>query len=100
MAFPFYKQFDTMDCGPACLRMIAKHYGKSLSIEKIRDLSYIDRDGVSLAGLSGAAENLNLKSLAVRLSFDQLQKEVTLPCIAHWQQNHFVVIHKITKNKK
>ena len=99
MAFPFYKQLDSMDCGPACIRMITKFYGKSVSIEKIREFSYIDREGVSLGGMSYAAEYLNLKSLAVKLSFEQLKEEATLPCIAHWRQNHFVVVYKINKNK-
>jgi ATP-binding cassette subfamily B protein len=99
MAFPFYKQFDSMDCGPACLRMIAKYYGKSYSIETLRELCFIDREGVSLAGLSNAAETIHLKTQAVLISFEQLLQEVPLPCIVHWQQNHFVVVYKTNKEK-
>lgn len=88
-----------MDCGPACLRMIAKYYGKSYSIETLRELCSIDREGVSLAGLSDAAETIHLKSQAVLISIDQLLQEVKFPCIVHWQQNHFIVVYKSNKDK-
>ena len=84
-----------MDCGPTCLRMIAKHYGKHYSLQTLREKSHIDREGVSLMGMSDAAENIGLQTLAVRLNFQQLQEEVPLPCIAHWKQLHFVVVYKI-----
>ena len=97
--FPFYKQLDAMDCGPTCLRMIAKHYGKHYSLQHLRERSHIDREGVSLLGISDAAENIGLHTLAVTLPFDVLQDKAPLPCIAHWKQNHFVVVYKITKDK-
>lgn len=84
-----------MDCGPTCLRMIAKHYGKHYSLQTLREKSHIDREGVSLMGISDAAENIGFQTLPVRLSFNQLQEEVPLPCIAHWKQQHFVVVYKI-----
>lgn len=56
--FPHYLQFDAMDCGPTCLRMIAKYYGKSYSLQTLRDLSYITREGVSMLGISDAAESI------------------------------------------
>ena len=93
--FPFYKQLDTMDCGPTCLRMIAKYYGKHYSLQTLREKSHIDREGVSLMGISDAAENIGMQTLAVRLTFKQLKEEVPLPCIAHWKQIHFVVVYKI-----
>ncbi|MCB9256531.1 MAG: peptidase domain-containing ABC transporter [Chitinophagales bacterium] len=96
--FPFYKQLDQMDCGPSCLRMIAKFHGKSFSLQHLRKLSYIDRQGVSLHGISMAAENIGLRSKSYRLSFKDLL-EIKMPCIAHWDQNHFVVIYKITDKK-
>jgi ATP-binding cassette subfamily B protein len=96
--FPFYKQYDQMDCGPSCLRMIAKHHGKSLSLEYLRQQSYIDRQGVSLHGISYAAENIGLRTKSYRLSFNDLLAS-NLPCIAHWNQNHFVVVYKVTKTK-
>lgn len=98
--FPTYHQLDAMDCGPTCLRMIAKHYGKSYSLETIRKHSYITREGVSMLGISDAAEYLGFHTMGVMIPFSQLVEDVPLPCIAHWKQNHFVVIHKIDSRGK
>ncbi len=92
MPFPSYIQLDQMDCGPTCLRMIAKHYGGNYSLESLRGISSITREGVSLLGISEAAEKIGFKTLAAAVSFEQLDKEISLPCILHWNQNHFVVI--------
>ena len=89
---------DQADCGPTCIRMIAKHYGKSYSLEYIRERSYITRVGVSLLGLSEAAQSIGLRSLAVSINFDRLAEEAPLPCIAHWRNRHFIVVYKIKKN--
>jgi len=97
--FPFYPQLDATDCGPTCIRMIAKHYGKSYSLEYLRERSFLTRDGVSLLGISDAAESIGMRSLAVRIPYEKLKEEVPLPCIAHFHQNHFVVIYKIKNNK-
>lgn len=93
--FPFYKQLDQMDCGPSCLRMIAKHYGKHYSLQFLRERSYIDREGVSLLGISDAAESIGMRTMAVRIDINILEKEAPLPCIAHWKQQHFVVVYAI-----
>lgn len=92
--FPFFSQHDAMDCGPACLRMIAAFYGRRFSLEKIRQKSAISREGVSLLGISDAAENLGFRTMGVSATFEQLV-EAPLPCIAHWNQVHFLVIYKI-----
>lgn len=97
--FPFYKQYDAMDCGPASLCMIAKYYGKNYSLQYLRDKSFLTREGVSLLGISEAAENIGMHTLAVRLPYEKLEDEVPLPCIAHWRQNHFIVIYKIKNGK-
>lgn len=97
--FPFYKQHDAMDCGPACLRMIAKYYGRFYSLEFLREKSFISREGVSLLGISDAAELIGMRSLSVRIPFEKLRDEAPLPCIAHWRQRHFVVIHKVKRDK-
>lgn len=97
--FPHYKQLDAMDCGPTCLRMIAKHYGRVLSTAELRAKSFITREGVSMLGISEAAEAIGFRTLAAKISFEQLSKEAPLPCIVHWNQRHFVVVHKIKKNK-
>ncbi|MEO5644481.1 MAG: peptidase domain-containing ABC transporter [Bacteroidia bacterium] len=99
MAFSFYKQLDAMDCGPACLQIIAKHYGKLYSLQTLREKSSISREGVSMLGISDAAESIGFRSLAVRVSYTQLENDIPLPCIAHWQQSHFVVVYKVKKDK-
>ena len=92
MAFPTYRQLDQMDCGPTCLRMIAKHYGRHYSLDSLRNISSITREGVSMLGISEAAEKIGFKTLAASVDFEQLDKEVSLPCIIHWNQGHFVVV--------
>lgn len=94
-SFPFFPQHDAMDCGPACLRMIAKHYGRHYTLESLRQKSHISREGVSMLGISAAAEEIGFKTIGVHISFNQLRNEVPLPCIVHWRQNHFVVVYKI-----
>lgn len=93
-----YQQLDAMDCGPTCLRMVADHYGRHYTLETLRQRCYIGRDGVSLLGISEAAESIGFRSLGVHISFDQLC-EAPLPCIVHWHQNHFVVVYDINKKR-
>lgn len=99
--FPFYRQFDSMDCGPTCLRMIAKYYGVNYSLQYLREKSYLDREGVSLRGISEAAETIGLRSLAVKVPFVGFQKDTPslvrapLPAIAHWNQNHFIIVIRV-----
>lgn len=95
--FPHFAQLDAMDCGPTCLRMIAKYYGKSYSLQNLREKSFITRQGVSMLGISDAAESIGFHTNGVKISFDQLVNDVELPCILHWNQNHFVVCYSIKK---
>ncbi len=95
MRFSVYEQLDLMDCGPACLCMVAEAYGKMVSITQIRDNSFIGRNGVSLLGISKAAEKIGFRSIGGRITFDVLVEKATLPCIVHWNQEHFVVVYKI-----
>ena len=97
--FPFYRQPDAMDCGPTCLRMVAKHYGKAISLPKLRSFSETTREGSSLKNIADAAEKIGFKTIGVKIDFNKLQKEALLPAIVHWKQNHFVVIYKIRKGK-
>ncbi len=99
MSFPFVKQPDVMDCGPACLKMIAGFYKKTFSLETIRKKCYITREGVSFLGLSEAADNLGFRTLGVKVPFEVLTDNVPLPCIVHWRQKHFIVVYKIAKDK-
>ena len=88
-----------MDCGPACLRMIAKYYGKNYSLQTLREYSFLSREGVSLMGLSDAAESIRLRTVGLRITLEQLKKDVPLPCILYWNQNHFVVCYGIKKQR-
>jgi len=99
MKFPHYKQPDTMDCGPTCLRMVAKHYGLTVSLPRLRKLSDTTRSGSSLAKISEAAEKLGFKTLGVKIDFKTLADEAPMPCILFWNNNHFVVVYKIKKDK-
>jgi len=97
--FPHYSQPDAMDCGATCLRMAAKYYGKSYTSQTLRKRSFITREGVSLLGISDAAESIGFRTMGVKTPFEKLEKENVTPFIAHWRQNHFVVVYKITKDK-
>lgn len=98
-SFPHYLQHDAMDCGPTCLRMIAKYYGKTYSLQTLREHSFITREGVSMLGISDAAEFIGFRTSGVRISLQQLVEDMPLPCILHWNQNHFVVCYGIKKKK-
>lgn len=96
----FIHQKDSMDCGPTCLAMIARHYGVRVDRDKLRQICALGKDGVSLLGISKAAEKTGFKTVGGRLPFDVLACEVPMPCIVHWNQNHFVVVYKIRKYGK
>ena len=93
MAFPLYFQPNTMDCGPTCIRMVAKHYGKAINVETLRTNSQISKEGVSLLGIAEAAEKVGFNAKGVSLTYEELTKGAKLPAILHWEQNHFVVAH-------
>ena len=97
--FPHYQQLDEMDCGSTSLRMIAKYYGKEYSAEMLRNHCHITRNGVSMLGISEAAEYLGFRTLGVKITMEQLGHDASLPCILHWNQNHFVVCYKVKKNR-
>ena len=87
-----------MDCGPTCLRMISKYYGKTIMIDSLRNKSQFNKAGVSILGISIAAESIGIHTNGVKTTLKELINEVTLPCILHWNQNHFVVLYKANKN--
>ncbi|AXE19012.1 peptidase domain-containing ABC transporter [Runella rosea] len=90
--FPFYRQLDVMDCGPTCLRMVAKYYGRNYSAQELRELTQIGKDGVNLLGISEAAEAIGFRTLAIKLPLHKLLSDAPFPCIVHWGHNHFVVV--------
>jgi ATP-binding cassette subfamily B protein len=96
--FPFYQQPDAMDCGPTCLRIVAKHFGRHYNLETLRNLTWKTKDGVSLLTISDAAEKIGFRTQGARISWDKLT-EVPLPVILHWNQYHFVVLYKIKKTR-
>lgn len=88
-----------MDCGPACLKMIATFYGKFFSLQYLRDKCGITREGVSFQDLSYAAEDIGLRSLSLKASLDDLYHKVPLPCIIHWADSHFIIVYKVTRKR-
>jgi ATP-binding cassette subfamily B protein len=96
--FPNYLQPDAMDCGPTCLRIVAKHFGRHYNLDTLRELTWKSRDGVSLLTISDAAEKIGFRTQGARINLETLF-EVPLPIILHWNQDHFVVLYKIKKKK-
>jgi ATP-binding cassette subfamily B protein len=96
--FPNYKQADSKDCGPTCLKIIAKHYGKSINIQELRDYSETTREGSNLLFLSDAAEKIGFRTLGVKLNLKSLD-EVPLPCVLHWNKEHYVILYNIKKGR-
>lgn len=88
-----------MDCGPACLRMISKYYGHHYSLQTLRQKCFITREGVSLLGISDAAESIGFRTCGVKITGDQLANEAMLPCILYWNNSHFVVCYKIKRKR-
>jgi ATP-binding cassette, subfamily B, bacterial len=97
--FPYFRQLDYRDCGPTCLRMIAKHYGKTFSREFLRDKASITKTGVTMAGIAEAAEAIEMRTLGMRISLESLVAEAPTPFIVPWRQKHFVVVYKTSKTK-
>jgi ATP-binding cassette subfamily B protein len=95
--FPHYRQYDEMDCGPTCIKIISKHYRKDLSLEYIRELSRTTRQGSSLLGLREAAESIGFTTIGQKLSLEALAVSGNLPVVAYWNQKHFIVIYKIKR---
>ncbi|GAB1418003.1 peptidase domain-containing ABC transporter [Bacteroidales bacterium] len=100
MIYIFTPQLDARDCGPACLHMISRHHGRQHNLALLREYCHITREGVSLLGISDAAEKIGFRTMGVKISYDKLANEVPLPCIAHWKQRHFVVVYEISGKKK
>ena len=95
--FPNYIQADSKDCGPTCLKIISKHYGKTINIQELRDFSETTREGSNLLFLSDAAEKIGYRTLGVKLNLKRLE-EAPLPCVLHWNKEHYVVLYEIKKS--
>lgn len=97
--FPNDRQLDMLDCGPACLRMIAKYYKKFYSLQYLRDKCNITKEGVSFLDLSHAAEEIGLRTLSLKCTINDLILKIPLPAIVHWDESHFIVVYKILEQK-
>lgn len=99
-SFPNYTQLDAKDCGPTCLRIIAKYYGRLYGLDYLREKCFITREGVSLLGVSEAAQQIGFRTLGARVTFKQFVENAQLPCILYCSQHHFVVCYAIKKKNK
>ncbi|NCI49558.1 peptidase domain-containing ABC transporter [Sediminibacterium roseum] len=99
MKFPFYKQLDSVDCGPTCLKILARFHGKNYALDYLRGLCFINKEGVSLLSLAQAAEHIGYTTLKLKITFDRLVSDAPLPSILLWDTNHYVVLYEVKKNK-
>ncbi|MRX38659.1 ATP-binding cassette domain-containing protein [Flavobacterium sp. LC2016-23] len=97
--FPHFHQYDFMDCGPTSLKMVCKFHGKNVDLAYLREISFINGQGTTFAGLVDAAEKLGLATMGLSVTFNDLAEELSLPCIVHWRQRHYAVVYKISNNK-
>ena len=97
LGFTYYRQFEEMDCGAACLRMIARAHGQDYDLEELRERTGISRQGVSLLGISEGAESIGLQTLALPVTLQQIEEEIPLPCILPWKGDHFVVLYRVSE---
>ncbi|MDR3220145.1 MAG: ABC transporter [Dysgonamonadaceae bacterium] len=97
--YPVVRQHDAMDCGAACAKMIAKFYGKEFALSYLRTICYTVKDGVSLMSINDTLETLGFKTIGGKVSLNNLKTKALLPCILHWESNHFVVLFAVKKSK-
>lgn len=97
--FPEYRQHDNMDCGAACVKIIAAYYGKSYTLSELKKICIPTREGISMAAISQTLEDMGFRCVGGRITTEILEQKSPLPCILHWSQNHFVVLYKIHDGK-
>lgn len=97
--FPTYKQTESKDCGPTCIKIIARHYGKTINTQHLRSLAETNREGSNMMGLSDAAESIGFRTVGIKANYDTFHKEAPLPAIVHWNKNHYAVVYKIKKGQ-
>jgi ATP-binding cassette subfamily B protein len=96
---PIIIQPDAMDCGPTCLKMICEYYGKYITIQKLRELTKVSKSGVSIYAISEAAKQIGFKTTCIKSNVETVEDDVTMPCILHWNHNHYVILYKIQNGK-
>lgn len=94
----FSRQFDQMDCGPACVRMVASCFGRNYPLSYLRSLAHLTREGVSVAGIRDSLLAIGIESGTFEMTLEQLHRDCPLPAILYWNQNHFVVLEKVKGN--
>ena len=99
MKLRFTRQYDAMDCGPACVRMVASAHGKLFPLPWLRSQACLTREGVSVAGIRRALTEVGMESAAFRMTPDELEEKCPLPAILHWNQNHFVVVEGVRRRR-
>ena len=95
--FPNFRQTESRDCGPTCLRIVAKYYKQNVDINFIREVCETTREGTSIAGLCAGAERIGFRAIAASTNIETLEEENIFPCIVHWNGMHYVVVYKITR---
>ena len=88
-----------MDCGPACLQMVAKYYGKDYNLPILSNLTGLSSEGASLLGMSEAAQRIGFNTLSVKITLEEMREKELFPCVALWRKKHFIVVYKITADK-
>lgn len=96
--FPHEYQLDSKDCGPACIKIIAKYYGRFFSLQYLRDVCGVSREGISFLDMSIACEHIGIRTKALKLTWEELQ-QIPLPSVIHWKNSHYIVVYKVTSNK-
>jgi HlyB family type I secretion system ABC transporter len=93
--YPFFEQQSSSDCGAACLVMMGQYWGKRFSVNYLREVANVDRNGASLKSLAAAAESIGFSTRPVKARLQNLTKQ-NLPAIAHWEGKHYIVVYKVT----
>lgn len=96
--YPFFQQQSASDCGAACLVMVGRYWGKRFSVNRLRDIANVDRNGASLRGLAAAAESIGFSTRPVKASLSKLAEQ-SLPAIVHWEGKHYVVVYEVTRDR-
>lgn len=96
--FPFQRQLGEFDCGVSCLKMIIDYFGKKISFKSLQTILPLRKDGVSLKDISDVATSIGLKTMGVKVNYENLLEEIPTPCIAFWKQQHFVVVYKVSED--
>jgi len=96
--YPFFEQQSASDCGAACLVMVSRYWGKRFSVNRLREIANVDRNGASLRGLAAAAESMGFTTRPVKASLNKLAEQ-SLPAIVHWEGRHYIVVYEVKRDR-